>query len=288
MKVSIVVPAYNTEKYIKRCVDSILNQTFKDFEIIIVNDGSTDNTSRIISGYIDDRVRCIDKKNGGVGSARNTGLQSAQGEYVTFVDSDDYINENYCSTLLHTIGDADIAVAGRAKYIDDQFVSAKVAEDVTYMQPVEALNCLMGGKLCTRPAWGKLYRRSLLENIRFTENHIFEEVRFSADTFANAKQIVFSDRTLYNYCIRAGSIMTTDYTRQVRDLTLAMEYVYQLLKETGLYSQCKNEFALWLARIAVSNMDLFSVEDVDIKIFKDASKRICNIYGEIGGLGGRR
>jgi len=287
MKISIIVPAYNTEKYIKRCVDSILNQIFEDFELIIIDDGSTDNTSKIINSYTTDNIRCIEKKNGGVGSARNLGLQNARGEYVTFVDSDDYIDKDYCSTLFNIIGDADIAVAGRAKYIDDQLASVKAVQKVTFMQPVEALNCLMSGKLCTRPAWGKLYKRSLLENIRFTEHHIFEEVRFSAETFANARKIVFADKTLYNYCVRAGSIMTTDYTRQVKDLTLAMEYVYRLLKEKGLYSQCENEFALWLARIAISNMDLFSKENVDIEIFKYASKILNGIYHEIGGIGGR-
>ncbi len=161
-------------------------------------------------------------------------------------------------------------------------------ESVTSMCSVEALNCLMGGMWSTRPAWGKLYRRSLLEHIQFTEDHIFEEVRFSAATFANASRIIFSDKTLYHYCVRAGSIMTTDYTRQVRDLTLAMGYVYLLLREKNLFYQCEAGFVLWLARIAISNIDLFSREQVDIEVFKDASRVLNTIYHEIGGIGGRK
>ena len=115
--ISIIVPVYNTEKYIECCLDSIMKQDYPNFEVILVNDGSTDESGIIIQKYKEKykNISYIKQENKGVGAARNAGIKVAKGDYISFVDSDDLIMEDYCSHLLSIIGDADIVVAGREK-----------------------------------------------------------------------------------------------------------------------------------------------------------------------------
>ena len=112
-KISIIVPVYNAEKYLNECVDSILNQDFTDFELLLVNDGSKDNSGHLCDKYAhkDNRVRVFHKENGGVSSARNLGLDNAIGEYIVFIDSDDYVDVNYLSILM-SVGESDLVVTG--------------------------------------------------------------------------------------------------------------------------------------------------------------------------------
>jgi glycosyltransferase involved in cell wall biosynthesis len=124
-KISIIVPLYNTERYLQRCFDSLVNQTLKEIEIILVNDGSTDNSSKICDEYAkrDRRIKVIHKENGGVSSARNTGMELASGEFLAFVDSDDYVTKEYIGRMLEyykIYPDADIVIFGQARVIGNK------------------------------------------------------------------------------------------------------------------------------------------------------------------------
>lgn len=289
MKVSIIIPIYNTEKYLKRCLDSVFGQDYDNIEVILVDDGSTDGSSDIIKEYLQQHNNAIliKQENGGVGAARNAGLAVATGEYLCFVDSDDFIYPDFCSYLLGIIGDADIAVAGRNKYINDVYVKSKTASSIIYATPVEAINLMLEAKYNTRPAWGKLYKRDTIRDVRFVQGHIFEEIRYSADTFLASKKIVFANKDLYSYRIREGSIMTSNKDRHIRDLTLSYEHVYRLLCEKDVFNECEDAFRQWLVRLVMYNLNLFFEHDVDVEIYKQSAKVLLDIYLEVGGLGGR-
>lgn len=128
-------------------------------------------------------------------------------------------------------------VAGRRKYVNGIYKRSKTAAEKLEIDAINAVKCVMMGKYSTRPVWGKLYKRDIIEKNSFDEEHIFEEVRYSVDTFLAAKKVVMADRDLYSCCLREGSIITSDANRRIKDLTLAFEYVFNKLNEKELLSE---------------------------------------------------
>ena len=200
--ISIIVPVYNVEKYLNRCVDSILNQTFTDFELILVNDGSTDNSGKICDEYAkkDQRVKAIHKSNGGVSSARNRGLGEAIGKYVMFCDSDDYVADNWCSMLLYYIRkfpDRFIVSDVWKVYSDDREIfrvggSEKI--ETFYQLYKRYLSCSI---------WNKIYDIEVLrKNSIFFENGCpwSEDVPFNTKYCQLCNGIMYIDTPLYYYC----------------------------------------------------------------------------------------
>ena len=133
-KVSVIIPVYNAEQYLKRCLDSVLAQTYQDFEIICIDDGSTDNSGAICDEYAkkDSRIRILRKENGGVSSARNAGLNIAEGEYITFIDSDDYVDTDYMQTLYENLEGADAVASGSREVAGDVVTRVRTPNEQTY------------------------------------------------------------------------------------------------------------------------------------------------------------
>ena len=279
-KISVIVPVYNVENYIERCIESILSQTYTDFELLLINDGSSDKSGSICDAYVnkDERIRVFHKKNEGVSIARNLGIKRSLGEWICFVDSDDLIMEDYCSHLLSIIGDADFAVAGREKYIDNVYDKSKTPSQVITVSGMEALKFQMLGKYNTRPAWGKLYKRNIVEDVSFVEDCIFEEVRYSAETFLKAEKVIFANKDLYSYSIRPNSIMTSNEQKRVKELAIALIYVYKILLEDGRYCECKREFEMWLAHTIIQNTQIYCEQVVDTKVFKKYVGELVKLY----------
>ena len=172
--ISVIIPVYNTEKYLHRCIDSVLAQTYQDLELLLIDDGSKDSSGAICDEYAaqDARVKVFHKENGGVSSARNLGLDNAQGEWVTFVDSDDYIEENFLKSFDGNM-DADLVVGGMIeKRFQDNLLRNIPSR---YIHPLK--NALDGNltKVVFQSAWGKLFRGSLIKNLRFDESMIIGE-----------------------------------------------------------------------------------------------------------------
>lgn len=284
--ISFIVPVFNTEIYLERCINSIVVQDYKNIEVIIVNDGSTDRSATIIEQYCEKykNFRFIDQSNRGVGAARNAGVKEARGDYISFVDSDDLIMPNFCSYLLDIIEDADIAIAGRENYKNEKYVKSKTAPFVLSVDAIEAIKYLITGKFNSRPVWGKLYRRNVIDKVSFDEKHIFEEVRYSVDTFALSRKVVFADKDLYSYRVRPGSIMTTDEEKRMKELALAVEYVYQKLVDSKMYSSCEGEMKIWLVRIVAQNTKNFCHKNIDVEVFKESSRKLVDLYYRLGGL----
>jgi glycosyltransferase involved in cell wall biosynthesis len=208
--ISLIIPIYNVQSYLSRCLDSVINQTYKNLEIILVNDGSTDNSLEICQQYIDkdSRIILIDKENGGLSSARNAGLDIYKGKYITFIDSDDWVALDYIDTLYQNIVDnsADISMVGFVS------VSTTIADNLSSINEIktfsreEGLNKLILNKLETS-ACSKLFKSFLFERLRFREGIIFEDLDIMYKLFLLSTKVVGSSSIKYFYFQRKSSIM---------------------------------------------------------------------------------
>lgn len=200
-KLSIIIPVYNSESYITQCIDSILTQSFTNFELILVNDGSTDNSDKICDEYAlkDCRIRVIHKENGGVSSARNKGLDEAQGEWIMFVDSDDYLSNIYLSAFPFEIYH-DIEIAGMQMMTNNKFTSCPKQEKL-YLEKefLDFFNEIFNNPYITSPC-AKVYKRSILNDIRFDEKiKVTEDTLFIMQYLLNCKSIYLTPNSGYYY-----------------------------------------------------------------------------------------
>ena len=224
-KISIIVPVYNVETYLKNCIESILNQTFTDFELILVNDGSKDKSLEICKYYesIDNRIIIIDKTNEGVSSARNAGLDIAIGEYIGFVDSDDYIHPKMYENLYNQIKESksDISVCGfeyvynfNSKLLN---TTCNIKESQNILSNVEALEKLRGeDAIAFTVVWNKLYKKDIFNNLRFKVGVKHEDEFIIHRLLYKANKISYKNNKLYFYLQRQGSIMKIN--REIRKI----------------------------------------------------------------------
>lgn len=221
-QITVILPVYNVEKYLKQCLDSIVNQTFKDFECLCVNDGSTDNSLSILQEYAqkDKRFKIITQKNGGTSVARNTGIKHTNTKYLTFIDSDDWITENYLEILYNKIEEtnADIVRASYKFYFeeDNSYKSAKIREihKINTNSNIERLYKGYAGAF----VWAKLYKTTLLKdnNILFYEGFTAEDCPFSSLVYLYSKKITFISDELLFYR-KYNLSMTANTQKQLTD-----------------------------------------------------------------------
>lgn len=231
--VSVIVPAYNIEEHIGRCLESILNQTYRNLEIIVVDDGSNDQTRGIIDQYAkkDKRIVVIHKKNGGVSAARNSGIDIASGDYISFVDGDDQIENDMYETLVTMLEteNADIAHCGYRMVFPnrtDYYYNTKIKKIQT--QEEGLIDLLLGEKI--QPTLNnKLYRRNLFKNIRLDEKlKINEDLEVNYRLFKKSRKSVYYDIALYFYMIRSSSASKTNSTFiKLRDSLDVLNRIYQ-------------------------------------------------------------
>ena len=216
-QISIIVPIYNVEKYVRQCIESIINQTYKNLQIILVDDGSTDTSGLICDEYasIDDRIEVIHKKNGGLVTARKIGLQKAKGEYIGFVDGDDYIDDNMYESLLGYILKQDVDMVhtgywhekGNATYSNTNFETGFIEcpEDKSLL----LRNILLQHNNIEHSIWSKLFKRSLIVKSYYDVN---DECSYGEDlvcmisTIINADRIYILNRAYYHYRVRSESL----------------------------------------------------------------------------------
>lgn len=222
--VSIIIPIYNVEKYLEECFASVVNQTYKNIEIILVDDGSTDDSGKIADKLAEGNVRAtvIHKKNGGLSDARNVGMRTARGEYITFIDSDDYVDKEFVRVLVDaaTESDADIAQCDNSRRIKDM---GNGSGKLTILSGQDAFVSMMKFKSISPPAWGKLYKKSLFDNsgLTFPVGRIHEDTAILYKLIYFANKIACIDTRLYYYRLNNNSIMTARYTNKHYDSVLA-------------------------------------------------------------------
>lgn len=229
--ISIIVPVYKVEKYLPKCVDSILNQTFEMIELILVDDGSPDCSGEICDQYAekDKRVKVIHKANGGVSTARNAGLEIATGQYIGFIDSDDYIETDMFELLYTNLKKekADISACG----MFDLYVGREpriLKPQYFVLNAEQALKAFIEGNINNATVTNKLFKKELFEEVRFPENQITEDAFAIFDVTRLAKKVVIDTQQKYYYYHREGSITTSSYTSQ--DLDTIKTYEANLAK----------------------------------------------------------
>ena len=248
MKVSVIIAAYNIEKYIQRCIESVVNQSEREIEIIIVNDGSTDNTLNIINkvNELDERIIVINKKNQGLIEARKTGLKYANGEFILFLDGDDWLENNCIEELYKTANDkkADVVlynaymVYDDRKEIFDTFIE-KFIDDIK-KNPVKNLLLLN----ISPTIWSKFIKKSFLEenNIEFPQNISYaEDLAAVLNIFINKPKIVCNEKRFYNYYQRNDSI-SNKISSKVLEIDDAIQFIKEKLVEMNIYYENKEEF----------------------------------------------
>lgn len=223
--ISVIIPIYNMELYLKRCLDSVCGNTYKNLEIICINDGSTDSSLKILQQYArqDERIIIIDQLNGGICSARNAGLNIAKGEYIAFVDSDDWVHRNFFEFQLRAIKDhnADLAVCEFVR-TDDELIFA--IEEPQYSVREMSIKEKMCDNRAKSYVWNILFKKEVIGFLRFNERSQVEDSLFNIQIImANSKlKAVKVEAILYAYFIREGSLVTKFTPEVIRDYTMTI------------------------------------------------------------------
>lgn len=220
--ISVIVPVYNVEPYLCRCVDSILRQTYRNLEIILVDDGSTDQSGRICDEYArqDLRVTVVHQKNGGLSAARNTGIERANGEYLSFVDSDDFIDERMLEVLYTDLRAAGVEVSAIEYQTFEREEGLKAEETLPPMQTMtgeEAIRRVLISNGIEDFAWNKLYKKSLFERIRYPDGRVFEDLGTTYRLLECCRTVAYRPAKLYFYYQRQDSILHRKSLKFYRD-----------------------------------------------------------------------
>lgn len=220
--VTIIVPVYNVEPYLERCLTSIINQSYKNLEIILVNDGSNDGSGEICRRYAcqDQRIRLVEQKNQGLSAARNHGLDLMSGHYVCFVDSDDAIEKNMVEVLHRACvnNKVQIAVCGRYNVWPDRREQQFCNEKEEVLAAEQAITYLLTWNGMDSAAWDKMYDSSLYEGIRYPEGKLHEDLPVTYRLIMKAEKIVHVGRPLYNYTQRQSGITQSTFSYRTMDL----------------------------------------------------------------------
>ena len=222
-KVSVIIPVYGVEKYIGKCLDSLVNQTLKDIEIIVVNDGTKDNSQKIIDKYAKKykNIKALIKENGGQGSARNYGLEHATGEYIGYVDGDDYVEYDMYEKLYNKAkeNDLDVVICGNYNVSEDYKNKTTDLEFTKFDD--NFINALLGKKA----VWNKIYKRNIIGKTTFRSKVWYEDFDFSIKVLTNAKKIDYVNEPLYDYLIREGSTMNNSNVDRNLEILLAFDEI---------------------------------------------------------------
>jgi glycosyltransferase involved in cell wall biosynthesis len=243
--VSIIVPIYNVEDYLERCIESLANQTYTNLEIILVDDGSTDNCGKMCDELAkrDNRINVIHKKNGGLSDARNVGFSNATGKYAIFIDSDDYVDIELISDCVSRIenDNSDMVV------FDFKRVEGKDIDCITLIDVKEGCYNLSEKPqllIGSPAAWNKFFKKEFLNatNIQFPVGKYYEDLGTTPKFLASAKRISYIKKPYYYYMIRSGSIMSSGkFEKNFNDRTEMIDGVLRYFKEKNLYEKYKNE-----------------------------------------------
>ncbi len=292
-EISIIVPVYKVEKYINKCVDSILNQTFQDFELILVDDGSPDNCGAICDEYAkkDKRVLSVHKKNGGLSDARNYGINMAKGKYIGFIDSDDYIADDMYEALYNNIVkyEADVSVCGIYDCYGEKVVPQDIKKGVFEFSASQAVEYMLSGKGVGLFAVNKLYKREVFKDVRYPVGKTYEDAFVIVDILLRAEKVVIDTTPKYYYIHRESSITLSNFSKKYYDILEAQTHNMELIEENFPDLKDLGDFRIWwaykqiLSRLALNDKETrkkFSEDKKHISkmIRKDLPKILRNKY----------
>ena len=271
-KISVVIPIYKVEKYLKKCINSITNQTYKNLEIILVDDGSPDKCPQICDEYSqkDSRIKVIHKKNGGLSDARNVGLKEATGKWIAFIDSDDFVSDDYIEYLYKLLKEnkSDISIVLPYEFSNYEKIKIKnEREIINVYDSRQGLITMLYQKKFDTSAWGKLYKKELFNDILFPCGKLYEDISTIYKVILKSDKIVYSNQKKYYYLKRNDSIM--GQTFNAKD----MDYIYQAEDMYNNIKKLKDEELISAAKCRVLNAN-FSIL---LKAKKTKSKKYIDL-----------
>ena len=273
MKVSVIVPVYNVEEYLPKCLDSLINQTLSDIEIIVVNDGSPDNSQDIIDKYKkkDKRIISIIKENGGQGSARNLGLEKSRGEYISFIDSDDWIELDMLEKMYEkaVLNDSDIVMCGYKNVFSNNVEIVNLKEEILNNQTSKLFSTVM--------VWDKLYKKEFLLNsgIKFFEDKIwYEDFNYTIKLLSLTDKIDYVNKPFYNYLIRNQSTMRNSNIFKNMDLIKIFDDIIDFCKDKHIYEKYYDEIEF----LAIDHFSFAMVRVIKSKGNKKDKKQVLNEF----------
>ncbi len=287
-KVSLIVPAYNVKEYIRKCITSIENQTYQNYELIIIDDGSTDGTTDIINemAVCNSKIKVLNGGHKGVSNARNMGLDCVEGDYVTFVDSDDFLSENYLEKLVAWLEqeNVDLAICGTTDVSEDGKVvnqSTRIGAETLNNDQFLADIVLCKKYTCT--VWGKIYKSELLKDIRFdTSISIAEDFKFLYYLSKKIKKVYYNSQPLYNWLVRESSALHSARCRQTHRALSTHEEIMDEINHSGeLYNSIETGYIM----MCMECMKQAKTEN-DREIISSCKRKIrkrlghCLLYGK--------
>ena len=285
-KVSVIVPIYNVKKYLPRCIESIIKQSYKNLEIILVDDGSTDGSEVVCDRYAqkDSRVKVIHQANGGVSTARNTGLDICTGDFICFVDSDDYIHADFVKYLYAKLIENDCDICMCNHIVTEEW---NYKQDIDWEKKVNIYDKKqifdmfytdMHGSIIM--LWNKIMKRECVSGIRFDDGYINEDEGTTFKFLYNAKKIAFSEEVLYFYYSRDESITGVPYTAKKIDILKAYENRISFYKEKGESDLLNRECMFYLSEILANYYKVYRILK-DKKVLEDLRKKYSDTYKNV-------
>lgn len=277
-KISIIVPVYNVEDYLMKCLDSILGQTYKNLEIILIDDGSKDNSGNICDEYAlkSEKIKVIHKENEGLSVTRNLGIKVATGDYIAFIDSDDYITEDYCEMLYNILKETKADVASAAYkvvrtdgsvIIDSSIDSGLYQNEIVEYEGTEIIKEFLRQKTFKNFVWNKLFKKSVICN--FQEKVNYEDIVFSFNVLSTIKKITYINKNCYFYLKRSTSITATITEKNLLDFGKAIYDRYNLINSKYPELKRYNMYAFLESSLAISIKYVISK-----RAFKEVEKRV--------------
>ena len=281
-KVSLIIPVYNVRNYLRKCLDSVAAQTYKNLEVVIVNDGSTDDSLEIVNEYTQkfDNMTCYTIENRGQGGARNFGIEKSTGEYIAFLDSDDYVENTYIEKLVLAAVESgsDIAVCNNFD-VDENGEILETYKN-RYKNRITSLSSepsILFNRVCP---WGKLYKRELFLDLKFVSRIWYEDMRLMPKLLLKAEKICYIDDCLVYYVQRQGSTMNNNNLKRNLEIVDVFNDVVEYYKSEGKYAQFKNELEfLIIEHVAVATTTRVAVGNT-----KDKSSVLKELAAYLSGF----
>lgn len=280
--ISIVVPVYKVEKYLPRCIESILSQTYKNYELILVDDGSPDNCPKICDDYANEykNIFVIHQKNSGVSEARNKGIEFANGKYLTFIDSDDYVHQSFLEVLKNTLdsNSVPLSMCNYKRVNDDSKNNIILNKNkITVLNDLAAMDMLLDDQSKCAP-WGKLYDAILFNNVRFPVGKIMEDMFVMPIIFEKSKFIALTSQDLYFYNQEGESITRSKFSYNKLDM---VEAAFFWKKHTSLYyPELLEKASIHFFNVVINNCIYLTknTDDYGITKYDEYKSKIINNY----------
>ena len=271
--ISVIIPCYNVSKYISKCIESILNQSYKKLEIIMVDDCSTDDTCKVLEKYslIDSRIKVLKNDNNmGAAYSRNRGFSESHGNFISFIDSDDYIDDNFYESMINKLleNNADVSVCDIKVFYEEN--NKEVISKCFDGEDISIINVIKSGLVASSS--NKLFRRHLIKNYHYPEGIINEDIPVVIPALLNAKNIVYVDNTYYHYIQRNDSVQNSKFSLKKFDIIKSLELTFKIIENVDNYQ----EFREILIYNQIINLLIYDI--VRVKSFFERYKVLLNYY----------